>query len=99
MERQDDDDDEVQEVVVEKVNDELFEGAYHLFDWMFSIEWLCGMRLISVDEWSLVRQVVAVFRRYVFLSNVYLNSFSICINYHIMNRQISLERKNVSERS
>ena len=63
--------------------------------WLVSIELLYSMTmlLISVDGWSPVRQVVVDFRRYVFLSNVYLNFFSICINYHIMNKQISLNKK------
>ena len=39
-----------------------------------------------------MRQVEVVLRRCVFLSNVYLNFFSICINYHIMNKQILLKR-------
>ena len=44
-----------------------------------------------MDGWSRVRPEVVDFRRCVFLSNVYSDSFSICTNFRIMNRQISLE--------
>ena len=44
-------------------------------------------------ELQQVHQVAVDFRRYVFLSNVYLSFFSIYINYHIMNKQILLKTR------